>query len=105
MMVYMNDHMIRKQMYIQRSQNLILKRLAKQRGVSEAEVIRQAIEREGEISAPVFKGSKKALDEIISFALTLRERRDLYNGETYRFNRDAIYEDRENRYHIEGEEK
>ena len=39
-------HMLRKQIYIPKRQQVILKRLAKARGLSEAEIIRQAIERE-----------------------------------------------------------
>ena len=38
--------MIRKQIYLKQTQQLLLARLAKVRGVSEAEVIRQAIEHE-----------------------------------------------------------
>ena len=47
MMMYMEarmgDVMVRKQIYLPRRQNQLVKRLAKQRGVSEAEVIRQAL--------------------------------------------------------------
>ncbi len=42
----MSTAMVRKQIYIPRRQNQLIKRLAKSRGVSEAEFIRQAIERE-----------------------------------------------------------
>ena len=42
----MSETMVRKQIYITKRQDALLKRLAKQRGVSEAEVIRQALERE-----------------------------------------------------------
>jgi hypothetical protein len=38
--------MVRKQIYIQERQAQLLRRISKARGVSEAEVIRQAIERE-----------------------------------------------------------
>jgi len=38
--------MIRKQIYIAKRQEQILKRLAKRRGLSEAEIIRQALDRE-----------------------------------------------------------
>jgi hypothetical protein len=40
----MPERMVRKQIYLPRRQNLTLKRLAKQPGISEAEVIRQALE-------------------------------------------------------------
>jgi hypothetical protein len=63
----MSEHMVRKQIYLPRKQ------LAKQRGVSEAQVIRQALEREAQHIAPTAKDSKAALEEIIAFALSLRE--------------------------------
>ena len=40
----MSEPMVWKQIYLPRRHNLTLKRLAKQRGISEAEVIRQALE-------------------------------------------------------------
>jgi hypothetical protein len=94
----MGDTMVRKQVYLPRRQNQLIKRLAKQRGVSEAEVIRQALEREAEMSAPVVGTSKKALDEIITFARSLRERPELMQGEPVRWNRQELYEERESRW-------
>ena len=94
----MGDTMVRKQIYLPRRQNQLIKRLAKQRGVSEAEVIRQALEREAEMSAPVVRDSKKALDEIITFARSLRERSELMQGEPIRWNRQELYEERESRW-------
>ena len=38
--------MVRKQFYIHKRQQLLLRRLSQARGVSEAEIVRQAIERE-----------------------------------------------------------
>jgi hypothetical protein len=40
------SEMLRKQFYIHKRQHILLKRLSQARGVSEAEIIRQAIERE-----------------------------------------------------------
>jgi len=40
------SNMVRKQIYINRRQQALLKRLSEQRGISEAEIIRQAIDRE-----------------------------------------------------------
>ena len=94
----MGDTMVRKQIYLPRRQNQLIKRLAKQRGVSEAEVIRQALEREAEMSAPVVRDRKKALDEIITFARSLRERPELMQGEPARWNRQELYEERESRW-------
>ena len=64
----MSEHMIRKQIYLPRRHNLTLKRLAKQRGISEAEVIRQALEREAQSSVSPIQGSKQALNNIIAYA-------------------------------------
>ncbi|PJH74460.1 MAG: hypothetical protein CO064_11930 [Anaerolineae bacterium CG_4_9_14_0_8_um_filter_58_9] len=102
MMMYMEarmgDVMVRKQIYLPRQQNQLVKRLAKQRGVSEAEVIRQALKREAEMSAPVVRDSKRALDEIIAFARSLREHSELMQGEPIRWNRQELYEERESRW-------
>ena len=40
------SEMVRKQFYIHKRQHILLKRLSQARGVSEAEIVRQAIERE-----------------------------------------------------------
>jgi len=94
----MSEYMVRKQIYILKRQDALLKRLAKQRGISEAEVIRQALEREVEAPAPTVRDSKKALDEIIAYARSLRDRPEFMAGEPYKFNRDEIYEKRESRW-------
>jgi thiamine pyrophosphate-dependent acetolactate synthase large subunit-like protein len=94
----MSEMMTRKQLYLPKRLNQFLKRTAKQRGISEAEVIRQALEREVQISAPVVRDSKKALDEIIAFARSLRERPELMQGEPVRWNRQELYEERESRW-------
>jgi len=89
--------MIRKQIYIAQKQQILLSRLAKARGVSEAEVIRQAIEREasGGQTQPVMPDAT-ALDEIIRFALARREAG--VAGQPLRWNRDEAYEERLKRY-------
>ena len=94
----MSDMMVRKQIYLPRRQNQLLKRLAKQRGVSEAEVIRQALEREAQSEAPAGRDSQQALAEIVAFARSLRQRSDLMEGEPYRWNRAELYAERENRW-------
>jgi hypothetical protein len=99
----MSEHMIRKQIYIPRRQNLMLKRLAKQRGVSEAEVIRQALEREAE-KAQVGDDGEKAFVEMQAFA---ESRKEKYagKGEPFKWNRAEIYEERESRWFKTPEEK
>jgi hypothetical protein len=94
----MPDPMVRKQVYLPRQQNLALKRLAKQRGVSEAEVIRQALEREAERPTLVEHGSRKALEKIFAYVESLRTQPEFMQGEPYKFNRDELYEERESRW-------
>ena len=94
----MSEHMVRKQIYLPRRQNLTLKRLAKQRGISEAEVIRQALEREAELSVSKVKGSRQALNNIIVYARSLRKRPELLQGKPYVFNREQLYEERQSRW-------
>jgi hypothetical protein len=92
----MAEHMVRKQIYLPPRQNLLLKRLAKQRGVSEAEVIRRAIEREADFIAPVQNG-EKALANMLVFA---EKRKEIYagQGKPFQWNRAEIYEERESRW-------
>jgi hypothetical protein len=94
----MSDIMIRKQFYLYRRQNLLLKRLAEQRGVSEAEIIRQALEREAAATISAVKDSQKALDEIFEFVESLRNRPEIAQHEPYQWNRAELYEEREGRW-------
>ena len=67
--------MIRKQVYIQRQQEAALKRLSQSRGLSEAELIRQAIDRQaGSVAAP-FVSDAGAWEEAHTFMLALRDSR------------------------------
>jgi hypothetical protein len=86
--------MIRKQVYIQKRQQLLLKRLARRRGVSEAEIIRQAIDQQAQSAATQpLPPDPQALETIIQFAL---ERRKLGEaGEPYRWQREDAYEERD----------
>ncbi len=96
--------MVRKQIYIHKRQDDLIKRLADARGVSEAEVIRNAIEKEmhGTQNLPVSL-SNSALDEFIQLALS--KRAAAIKSEAYRWNRDEIYEERLNRWLREANEK
>ena len=89
-------HMLRKQIYIPKRQQAILKRLAKARGLSEAEIIRQAIEREVAASAarPV-ANDRSALDDFLRFGLS----RQASTDSTQRtWSRDELYDERLSRY-------
>ena len=94
----MSEPMIRKQIYLRRRHNLTLKRLAKQRGISEAEVIRQALEREAALSVPAVHDSRKALEKIFAYVESLRKRPEFMQAKPYKFNRDELYEERESRW-------
>ena len=94
----MSEHMVRKQIYLHHRQNLTLKRLAKQRGVSEAEIIRQALEHETLLSVSAVKDSTEVLNKIITYARSLRNRPELLRGKPYRFDREELYAERMKRW-------
>ena len=86
--------MVRKQIYIENRHERLLKRISKARGVSEAELIRRAIEREtvGE-KLPLLAPDQAAWDKILRFA---NSRKVLYpRPRPYRWNRLDAYEERE----------
>ncbi len=89
-------HMLRKQIYIPKRQQVILKRLAKARGLSEAEIIRQAIEREVAANAarPV-AGDRSALEDFIRFGLARQAEPD---STPRTWTRDELYDERLKRY-------
>ncbi len=88
--------MVRKQIYIQERHERLLKRISKARGISEAEVIRQAIERETVGEKPLLVPDQAAWDKILCFAKSRRPLRS--NVRPYRWNRLDAYEERERRY-------
>ncbi len=89
--------MIRKQIYIQKRQQTLLKRLAKARGTSEAEIIRQAIEREARTGTQQqTQPDPTALDELIQFALSRRKHG--VTAEPYQWNRADAYDERLSRF-------
>lgn len=92
----MTTHMIRKQIYLPKRLDDTLKRLSKKRGVSEAEVIRQALERESSAGNRLYHDSQTAVESILRFS---DERLALAETATpYTWNRDEIYDERENRW-------
>ena len=89
--------MVRKQVYIQRQQEAALKRLSKSRGLSEAELIRQAIDRQaGSVAAP-FVSDAGAWEEAHTFMLALRDCAAV-TGQPRDWRREDLYEDRVGRY-------
>jgi len=100
----MTTQMVRKQFYIRKHQDELLKLLAQARGLSEAEIIRQAIEREAAESSERSNSSEwSAIDEFISVARSKRSQKT--TAEPYRWNREEIYAERENRWLREKDEE
>jgi hypothetical protein len=93
----MTTDMIRKQIYISQRQEQLLKRLAQALQISEAEFIRQAIDRQlsGETSLPAAPHRQtSAFEEFMKLARTPRG----LQGEPVRWKRAELYEERENRW-------
>jgi len=85
--------MIRKQLYITREQNRALKLQARALGVSEAELVRRALDdliQEGPASLPVGPPGDSPLAALLENTRRLATQRRLPPG--YRFDRDALYE-------------
>jgi hypothetical protein len=74
----------------------LLKRLAQARGLSEAEIIRQAIENQLNGTAQPAFSDRSAIDDFTRLALSRRTQGT--QGEPYRWNREEIYAERENRW-------
>lgn len=89
--------MVRKQIYIYRRHADWLSRLADARGISEAEVVRQAIEREVAGSSPsAARSNFQAWEAIVAFA---NSRRDFAaEGTLYQWRREDAYDEREARF-------
>ena len=92
----MSEAMVRKQIYIPKRQDALLKRIARQRGVSEAEVIRQALEREAGLPSPLQNG-KDAFARMQAFSDD-RKIKFAGKGEPLIWNREALYDERETRW-------
>jgi hypothetical protein len=92
------SEMVRKQFYIHKRQHILLKRLSQARGISEAEIVRQAIEREATGVSPQSPlPDRAAWEEIMDF---VEARKALGpGGEPYQWNRQDAYQERESRLH------
>jgi hypothetical protein len=90
--------MVRKQFYIHKRQHLLLRRLAQARGVSEAEIVRQAIEREATGSSPlVAPPDRAAWEEIVDF-VEARKALGSQDDKPYQWCREDAYAERESRF-------
>lgn len=89
--------MIRKQIYLARRQQNLLRQLTEVRGISESEVIRQAIEHEA--AGGYFQDAEPdidSLDQLIQAALGRRSAG--VTAEPLRWNREDVYAERMDRY-------
>lgn len=82
--------MIRKQVYIERRHEVRLKRLAKQLGRSEAELIRQALDQALEADAILMASDLGAWEREKAFIRKLRAQGPIAGSR--RWNRDELYE-------------
>jgi hypothetical protein len=90
--------LIRKQIYIEKRQDLWLKRQAKSRGISEAELIREALDRQALTpTAPRATIGDPAI--LAALLKSARARQKLQDGSApYRWQRADAYEEREARF-------
>ena len=91
------SEMIRKQFYIHKRHQILLKKLAQTKGVSEAEIIRQAIEREAAGNQrQAATSDRNAWEEILA---TVEARKSLgLQARPYAWERQDAYLERERRY-------
>lgn len=89
--------MIRKQIYIDRTQNRQLKKLARAHGVSEAEIIRRAIDKQISGGTTRSRPDAEAWDKAYKFMMSVRNRGPL-KDEPRSWKREDLYEDRLSRH-------
>jgi len=89
--------MVRKQIYLQRRQQAILRRLARSRGISEAELIRQAIDNHVSAGARLARPDPEAWDKARRFMLALHAQGPV-KGQPRDWKREDLYEERLNRH-------
>ncbi|MCG3140943.1 MAG: hypothetical protein HDKAJFGB_02091 [Anaerolineae bacterium] len=90
------ETMVRKQIYLRKRQDQLLKRQAKLRGISEAEFLRQALDQVLMLhGAPRLPGDPDAFAKFEKF---ITRRRKGIAGAPYRWKRDDAYEERMRRY-------
>jgi hypothetical protein len=88
--------MVRKQIYIYQRQEAQLKRISDARGISEAEIIRSALDREvGNYNIP-HHYDESAWEKILEFID--QNAKMGVTGEPYKFRRQDAYDERENRW-------
>jgi predicted DNA-binding protein len=86
--------MVRKQIYITPEQDATLKRLAKKRGVTEADVVREAIDKVEADADAAEERRRKAGDELVAH---MRRHAATHVGTTDKWTRDDAYDDERSR--------
>lgn len=89
--------MVRKQIYIQKRQQDMLKKISKSRGTSEAEVIRNALDRELQRGATTTRLDPQSWERAYQFMVALHEKGPL-EKQTHDWVREDLYEERLSRY-------
>lgn len=89
-------HMIRKQVYIEPRQEATLKRLARLEGVTEAEILRRAIDRESRLVSATWQPEETAWEEARALILSLMAQGAVPGGRTWK--REDAYAERLSRY-------
>lgn len=87
--------MVRKQIYIKPHQEALLKRLARLRGISEAELVREAIERQIHGGAAQMPPDPRAWEEALAVMRGLQAQGV---SQRSRWPREDLYEERMRRY-------
>jgi hypothetical protein len=93
----MTTEMIRKQIYLKKQHNSLLKKLSQARGISEAEFIRQAIEREAASGTGHYPPSDQAAWQELVVYLE-RRMSGTNQGRPYKWQRADLYDERESRW-------
>ncbi|MFA5569381.1 MAG: CopG family transcriptional regulator [Trueperaceae bacterium] len=83
--------MIRKQLYLEEAQDKALKRRAKELGVSEAEVVRRALDESLSGERRTHVTARQALESFLERADHIARTNSFPEG--YRFDRQALYEE------------
>jgi hypothetical protein len=88
--------MVRKQVYIEKRQDEALKRAARRRGVTEAELVREALDLRSHDSRIEMAPDREAWLSFKRFVLRERRKGPLANARPW--NRDELYEERIGRW-------
>jgi hypothetical protein len=84
------ERMIRKQVYIEPRHEAILKRVAREKGVTEAQVVREAIELEGQRASAPLPPDPRAWEEAKAFMLGLSSQGAIEGGRSWK--REDLYD-------------